>query len=116
MRTKRSMLTALYDMFIDCQALTISLERGFGRITHQLTQQLAQMERRIMDKLDTALADIDKATNDAADRVIALIATFQTITPEQQAEVTKIETNLRAIGTNPNQPAPPIAPSTLPPA
>lgn len=66
-----------------------------------------------LSKLDIAIAKVKTATDDMADRVAKLFATFESPTPAQQEELDKIVAHLESIGKDPENPAPPAEPSTL---
>jgi hypothetical protein len=68
-------------------------------------------------KIEELITKVDKATNDTAARVQALIDSIKaekgTLTPEQDAEVAAIVGHLEAIGANPSNPVPAAPPTNL---
>lgn len=69
-------------------------------------------------KTDELLTKVDDATNAAAERVTALIASIKasndgTLTPAQEAEAAAIVSHLEAIGADAANPVPTATPSEL---
>jgi hypothetical protein len=76
--------------------------------------RLDQLEKKIMERFETVLSEIDTATTEIAAELTALRDQLAAggLTPEQEAEVlTKLEaaaTRLKGIAADPEAPVPPV--------
>jgi len=75
-----------------------------------LATRIASLEDR-MAKTETALADLNDATNEVATRLDALSARIESTDSETAAQISAAADRLRGLAADPNNPVPPVDPN-----